>query len=118
LMEGRWDRLWRIWAPSNGLGDPGIQALIDASPPRLRSLNLHGTRLTDRTLARLASWPGLARIEELNLRGNGVSDDAIAGLLSAAPALRWNGLPDVGPATLGVLAAKPAPTVEAPAAAD
>jgi uncharacterized protein (TIGR02996 family) len=111
LMEGRWDRLWRIWAPSNALGDGGVQALIDASLPGLRSLNLHGAHLQDRTLARLAAWPGLARLEELNLRGNDLSDDAIAGLLSGAPALRWVGLPSVGPATLTVLAATPARTV-------
>jgi uncharacterized protein (TIGR02996 family) len=104
LMEGRWDRLWRIWAPSNALGETGIQALIEASPRCLRSLNLHGAHLRDSTLARLADWPGLAQIEELNLRGNDLSDDALASLLSVAPALRWIGLPAVGSATLTVLA--------------
>jgi uncharacterized protein (TIGR02996 family) len=112
LMEGRWDRLWRIWAPSNALGEVGVQALIDASPRCLKSLNLHGAHLHDRTLVRLADWPGLARFEELNLRGNDLSDDAIAGLLSAAPSLRWIGLPTVGSATLKVLAGTPAETVE------
>jgi hypothetical protein len=86
--------------------------LIDSSPRRLRSLNLHGARLNDRTLLCLAAWPGLARIEELNLRGNDLSDDALAALLAAAPALRWIGLPTVGPATLEVLAGPPAETVE------
>jgi uncharacterized protein (TIGR02996 family) len=111
LMEGRWDRLWRIWAPSNAIGDAGVRALIDASPPCLRSLNLHGAHLQDRTLEGLAAWPGLARLEELNLRGNDLSDRAIAGLLSAGPVLRWVGLPSVGPATLTVLAATPARTI-------
>lgn len=112
LMEGRWDRLWRIWAPSNALGDVGVQALIDASPRCLKSLNLHGAHLHDRTLLRLAAWPGLAQIEELNLRGNDLSDDAIAALLSAAPALRWVGLPTVRSAALGILVGAPATTVE------
>jgi hypothetical protein len=111
-MEGRWDRLWRIWAPSNALGDIGMQALINASPRSLKSLNLHGAHLHDRTLLRLASWPGLAQIEELNLRENDLSDDAIATLLTAAPALRWIGLPLVGPATFSVLAGTRARTVE------
>jgi uncharacterized protein (TIGR02996 family) len=112
LMGGRWDRLWRIWAPSNTLGDIGVQALIDASPPCLKSLNLHGAHLRDRTLLRLAAWPGLAKIEELNLRGNDLSDEAIAVLLSAAPALRWIGLPVVGSATLRVLAGPLAKTIQ------
>jgi uncharacterized protein (TIGR02996 family) len=106
LMEGQWDRLWRIWAPSNGIGAVGVQALIDASPPCLKSLNLHGAQLHNSTLVRLAAWPGLARIEELNLRGNNLSDDALAALLAAAPVLRWIGLPAVGEATLNVLAAR------------
>ena len=111
LMKGRWDRLWRIWAPSNALGDIGVQALIDASPPCLKSLNLHGAHLRDRTLLRLAAWPGLAKIEELNLRGNDLSDDAVAALLSAAPALRWLGLPAVDSATLEVLSGPLAKTI-------
>jgi uncharacterized protein (TIGR02996 family) len=112
LMQGSWDRLRRIWAPSNPLGEVGTQALIEASPPCLTSLNLHGAHLRDRTLLRLAGWAGLAQIEELNLRGNDLSDGAIAALLSAAPSLRWIGLPTVGIATLEVLAAKPAGTIE------
>jgi uncharacterized protein (TIGR02996 family) len=112
LMEGRWDRLWRIWAPSNALGEVGVQALIDASPRCLKSLNLHGAQLRDSTLVRLADWPGLAQIEELNLRGNDLSDDAIASLLSASPSLRWIGLPTVGSATLTVLAGAAIETVE------
>jgi uncharacterized protein (TIGR02996 family) len=112
LMAGRWDRLWRIWAPSNALGDAGVQALIAASPRCLKSLNLHGAHLHDGTLASLAAWPGVARVEELNLRGNDLSDGAIAELLSAAPALRWIGLPTVGPATLGVLAGAPVRIIE------
>lgn len=112
LMRGRWDRLWRIWAPSNAIGEVGVQALVDTSPRHLRSLNLHGARLNDRALLRLAAWPGLARVEELNLRGNDLSDDALAGLVAAAPALRWVGLPTVGPATLNVLAGPPAGRVE------
>jgi uncharacterized protein (TIGR02996 family) len=112
LMEGRWDRLRRIWAPSNALGEVGVQALIDASPRCLTSLNLHGAHLRDRTVALLADWPGLAQIEELNLRGNDLSDGAIALLLSAAPSLRWIGLPTVGSAALQVLAGTLAETVE------
>jgi uncharacterized protein (TIGR02996 family) len=112
LMAAPWDRLWRIWAPSNPIGEIGVRALIEASPGRLTSLNLHGVRLNDRTVPALAAWPGLARIRELNLRENDLSDEALAELLAAAPALRWVGLPVVGPATLRVLAGPPAKTIE------
>lgn len=96
-------------------GADALSALLSASGPRLRRLDLCGAaQLTDAALLALlprgAASPALA-LETLNLTWCvQLGDEALATLLAACPALRWlsmHGIAGVGAGALRALETSP-----------
>lgn len=72
----------------NLAGNCGASTLLDAvmlyAPgPRLRGLGLGCLDLSDADLVRLAAWPGLASVQDLDLTVNDISAEGIRALLSS-----------------------------------
>ncbi|MGF1580746.1 MAG: TIGR02996 domain-containing protein [Gemmataceae bacterium] len=65
------------WYDENSLGTRGIRALVEASFPNLRVLNLESCEIGDAGLLVLAKWPGLASVRYLDLSWNNYSEKGL-----------------------------------------
>jgi uncharacterized protein (TIGR02996 family) len=74
----------------NPFGPEGTAALADGPGPR--ALRLGGCSIGDAGLARLASWPGLARVRVLDLTENGLTDASLRALAASPHAVALEAL--------------------------
>ena len=78
--------LERLTLHAEPIGPRAVTLLTEdpSAHPSLRVLELYGCRLTDAHARDLAAWPGLASVEALDLRANGISADGLDALLASA----------------------------------
>ncbi|NDE14282.1 hypothetical protein EBZ80_05055 [bacterium] len=69
-------RLARLAVASNGMEAAGAAAIVSALPPSVRWLDLSYNQIEDEGVEAVAG--GLGRIKELDLSGNGFTDEGIA----------------------------------------
>lgn len=74
------DRLTVLDLCANRIGSAGLSAVLAADWPALRTLGLTFNRIDPDGAARLADWPGLARIIRLELGGNPLGPDGVVAL--------------------------------------
>lgn len=96
LAAGCFDQLKELHLNDNPLGLSGIKALCERWPKQLKTLVLTRCHLKPEAIELLASFEGIASLEELVLQGNMLNDKALGALSEAkalAPSLRerWTG---------------------------
>jgi Ran GTPase-activating protein (RanGAP) involved in mRNA processing and transport len=101
LCDAPWlGRVEELSLRNNRIGVLGMSALGESSSASLRSLDLSFNPVGSEGSRQLASWPGLAQLDQLGLWGCELSIEAVAALVSAGGTPRLRSL-DLGSNGLG-----------------